>query len=131
MNRKTSRSSKLKKSDRGKLIKKHHEHLDAEEYQKALGKKERGRGIYVLWRGNKIYYIGLSKTSLRRRLRTHAIKDRHKGKWDNFSFYQIGRTRFIKDIESLLIRVCRPDGNKIKGRFQKKNDLGRKKPKST
>ena len=119
---------KHKTSDKGKLINKFLEHRQALDYRFALKKQDRGRGIYVLYRDNRVYYIGLSKSSLRRRIRAHATKDRHKGKWNTYSFYQIGRTKFIKDIESLLIRVCNPHGNKVTGKFNKKNDLKKKLP---
>jgi len=47
-------------------------------------------------------------------------------KWDNFSFYQIGRKGYIKDIETLLLRVCNPSGNRVGGRFKRKYDLRKK-----
>jgi hypothetical protein len=117
---------KKKRTERSKLIKRYLEHRKCEDYKLALSKKNRGRGIYVLYGDKKIYYIGLSKRSLKGRLRRHAIKDRHKGKWTSFSFYQIGRTKYIKDIESLLLRICDPPGNRVSGRFLKRYDLGRK-----
>ncbi|MBI1818805.1 MAG: GIY-YIG nuclease family protein [Nitrospirae bacterium] len=112
-------------SHKNKLIKKYDEQVKCSDYRDALGKNERGRGIYVLFKKTKIYYIGLSKSSLRARLRKHATKDRHKGKWDTYSFYQIGRTKFIKDIETLLLRICQPPGNKNGGRFKKKYNLAK------
>ncbi len=95
-------NEKPRVSDKSRLIKKFIERRKWEDYKIALGKKNRGQGIYVLYSDNKIYYIGLSKSSLRSRLRKHAIKDRHKGKWNYFSFYQITRTKYIKDIESVV-----------------------------
>src|SRR5579863_10120053 len=96
---------RTKTSDKNRLVKKFWENALAEAYAKAPGSKQRGRGIYVLYSKGKIYYIGLSKRSLRSRLRRHALRDRHKGKWDSFSFYRIGRTKYIKDVESLLLRI--------------------------
>jgi GIY-YIG catalytic domain len=124
---KRTTSRRKKPSDRGRLVKKHWEHKSADEYRHVLGKKERGRGIYVLYQKGKVYYIGLSRSSLRGRIRRHAKHDRHKKKWDTFSFYQIGRTRYIKDVEALLLRIVSPPGNWIKGRFVKKHNLARKK----
>jgi hypothetical protein len=115
-----------KKTDKSKLVKKYWEHKPALEYRDALRKKDRGRGIYVLYKNGKIYYIGLSKSSLKGRIEKHAVRDGHKGKWDTFSFYQIGRTRYIKDVESLLLRIIRPPGNKVVGKFHKRYDLSRK-----
>ena len=115
-----------RKTDKSKLIKKYLEHRPASDYVSVLRKRDRGRGIYVLFNGKKVYYVGLSKTSLYRQIRNHATKDRHKNKWRRFSFYQIGRTRFIKDIESLLIRVCKPPGNKVTGKFKRNYDLSKR-----
>lgn len=111
---------KIHKSGKGNLVKYHAEHRKWEDWKTALDKKHRGRGIYVLYKDGEIYYIGLSKSSLRSRLRRHALGDRHKGKWDTFSFYQIGKTRFIKDVESLFLKICRPPGNREGGRLPKK-----------
>ena len=115
-----------KSSDKSKLIKRYLEHKSWKDYNLALGWRQHGRGIYVLYKRNKIYYIGLSKRNLRGRIKRHALKNKHKGKWDNFSFYQIGRTKYIKDIESLLLRISRPEGNRVGGRFRKEYDLNKK-----
>jgi len=117
-----------KTTDRSRLIKKHHEHVDWSSYREALGRKEQGRGIYVLYEDDEVYYIGLSTRSLRSRLAGHATRDKHKGKWNNFSFFQIGRTRYIKDVESLLLRIVHPKGNKVAGTFKKKYNLAHRKP---
>ena len=119
-----------KTSDRSKLVKKHLESVDCNLYREALGSKQRGKGIYILYKGDNVYYIGLSKRSLRGRIRKHATKDRHKGKWDKFSFYQIGKTKYIKDVESLLLRVFRPKGNRVAGRFKRRYNLAKKVKKS-
>ena len=118
----------LKKlSDRNKLVKKFHENVALEKYVTAPGSKQRGRGIYVLYSKGRVYYIGLSKRSLRGRLRRHALRDRHQGKWDTFSFYRIGGTKYIKDIESLLLRIFKPEGNRLLGRFKKQYNLAKRK----
>jgi hypothetical protein len=114
---------KKKKSDKSKLVKKFHEHRSCDSYIEALGKDQKGTGIYILYRGEEIYYVGLSKSSLRSRLRKHAKRDKHKGQWDNFSFYQITRVQYIKDMESLLLRIYRPEGNKKSGKFKSKYNL--------
>lgn len=114
---------KKKKSDKSKLVKRHLEHESCDSYIRALGKDQKGTGVYVLYSGAEIHYIGLSTNSLRRRISKHAKRDRHRGHWDNFSFYQITRKQYIKDIESLLLRIYRPEGNKIGGRFKSKYNL--------
>ncbi|OQY84560.1 MAG: hypothetical protein B6D41_15480 [Chloroflexi bacterium UTCFX4] len=109
-----------KKSDKSRLIKKNMEREKVENFVYALGRKDRGMGIYILFKGDKPYYVGMSKTSLRRRLKNHALKDHHRGQWDKFSFYQVPRQQYIKDIETLLIRVIRPPGNKVRGKYKRK-----------
>lgn len=116
-----------KSSDKNKLVKKYLENKNWKSYKDALGSKQRGRGIYALYKKDSVYYIGLSKKSLRGRLRKHALKDRHKNKWNTFSFYQISKTKYIKDIESLLLRIFRPKRNRAIGRFKKKYNLARSK----
>ena len=116
-----------RKSDKNRLIKKYLENVKRQSYKEALGYRQRGKGIYVLYSKDRVYYIGLSKRSIRSRIRKHALRDRHKRKWDTFSFYQIGRTKYIKDIESLILRIIRPKGNRVGGRFKKKYNLAKKK----
>ena len=57
-----------------------------EEYQHIIKQYVRKRhGVYALYKGDKLYYVGLA-TNLRSRLR-HHLKDRHRGLWDRFSVY--------------------------------------------
>ena len=115
-----------KKSYRNALIRLWDEGRGRKDYREALGRKDRGRGIYVLYSKGRVYYIGLSSSSMRSRLRRHATRDRHAGKWDTFSFYQVRRVKYIKDVESLLLRVFRPSGNKVSGRFHRKYKVTRR-----
>ena len=45
-------------TDKSKLVKKFMEHRDWDEYRIALGIKTRGRGIYALYRGDRLYARG-------------------------------------------------------------------------
>jgi len=112
-----------KHSDKNTLVKNYVEHQNCDSYKKALGSKQRGQGIYVLYQGNIVYYIGLSKKSLRSRLRQHHTRDKHKGKWDNYSFYQISKAEYIKDIETLLLKTFRPIANSKSGKYKSKYNL--------
>jgi hypothetical protein len=118
-----------KQSDKNRLIKNYVEHQDCNSYKNALGYKQRGQGIYILYDGDDVYYIGLSKRSLRSRLRQHHTRDRHKGHWDNYSFYQISRTNYIKDIETVLLKTFRPTGNAVSGKFRSRYNLVKSKTK--
>jgi hypothetical protein len=83
-------------------------------------------GIYVLYRDDKLYYIGLT-TNLHGRLKTH-LKDRLTSKWNKFAIFRIRRVDYLKDIETLLIRVAEPPGNIKKGKFKSNpaTDLNKK-----
>ena len=47
----------------------------------------------------------------------HHLKDRHKGLWDRFSVYITQRNEHVKQLESLLLRIASPVGNRVKGNF--------------
>lgn len=80
-------------------------------------------GLYVLYRRRSLYYIGLAK-DLFWRLHSHT-KDKHMQKWDRFAIYRIARVRYLKDIESLLLRVANPPGNAVAGKFHRDADITR------
>ncbi len=84
----------------------------------------RRTGIYALFRHDELYYAGLA-TNLRSRLR-HHLKDRHKDSWDSFSVYLTIGDVHLRELESLLIRVTRPPGNKMMGRFSGAENIRRK-----
>jgi hypothetical protein len=81
-------------------------------------------GIYALFNKGELYYAGLA-TSLRGRLR-HHLKDRHKDSWDTFSAYLTIGDKHLRELESLLIRVVRPPGNRQMGQFTGAENLERK-----
>jgi predicted GIY-YIG superfamily endonuclease len=110
-------------SNRGKLVKVWDEKVDAQvvgvgQYWKEMPRTgTRGCGIYVLLNGKnskKPYYVGLTNTSLRGRIRHHT-KDHHRGKWTHFSFYQLRRAKYTKDVETIMLRIFEPPGNRAKG----------------
>lgn len=68
-------------------------------------------GIYALYDGTELYYLGKS-TDLRKRVR-HHLRDRHLASWTHFSLYLVRRAAHIHEIESLLIRIANPKGNRI------------------
>ena len=80
-------------------------------------------GIYALYKGEKLYYVGLAN-NLMTRVNQH-LKDRHKGKWDRFSVYLTTDDEHIRPLEALLLRVVNLEGNKVKGRLRGAQDLVR------
>ena len=80
-------------------------------------------GVYALYRRDRLYYVGLA-INLRNRLKAH-LKDRHKGLWDRFSVYLTIEDGHIKELESLVIRIAQPKGNKHSGKFARSENLMR------
>lgn len=80
--------------------------------------------MYALYRRGKLYYVGLA-SNLRSRL-VHHLKDRHQESWDRFSVYLTIGDRHLRELESLILRIVNPPGNKQKGRFVKSEDLRRR-----
>jgi hypothetical protein len=91
-------------------------------FQKRIGAQVGGRhGVYALYRRNKLYYVGLAG-NLKRRLRRH-LSDRHAGLWDRFSVYLTVDHAYLKEIESLVLRIVATEGNRVKGKFLASRDL--------
>jgi hypothetical protein len=80
-------------------------------------------GIYALYDGAKIYYVGLT-TNLFGRIRWH-LKDRHARRWDSFVIFRIKRVNYLKDIETLLTQLVKTEGNRVKGKVPKDADINR------
>ena len=96
-----------------KVLEKHGSHL-----RDLIG---RSHGVYSLYKRDRLYYVGLA-SNLRGRLDQH-LRDRHKGLWDNFSVYLTLESGFMKELESLVLRIAEPKGNKQGGNFVKAQDL--------
>jgi len=122
---KGKKKAKKHESLRGLLVKGYLEKVSSKLFEligDKLNELLKGQsGIYVLYKNNTIYYIGLAK-NLRGRLRGH-LEDRHHNKWNRFSLYAIKRIKYLKDIESLMLRLARPKGNRVIGNFEKRNNL--------
>ena len=96
------------------------EFIDVEKgFSSVPNSRMKGSGIYALYDDYGLYYVGLSNRSLRSRIRRHT-RDRHKNKWTRFSWYRIPRIDHVKDIESILLRIINPKGNRVKGKFRRR-----------
>jgi hypothetical protein len=94
-----------------------------EEYKAQIVAMVKGKsGIYALYRHGKLYYVGLA-SNLMGRLKQHQ-RDRHENKWDRFSLYITKNDEHMKELESLFLRILKPEGNKVKGKFAKSENLG-------
>jgi hypothetical protein len=95
-----------------------------ERYQDLLKDFTRRRnGVYALYRGDRLYYVGLAR-DLRGRVNQH-LKNRHRGAWDRFSMYLTIGDDHVRELESLVLRIVRPKGNKQIGKFKRAEDLRR------
>lgn len=113
-----------KKSHKGKIIKDHKTFVefdgkDNSVFTNVPRSANKGSGIYALYNNYGLYYVGLSNHSIRSRLRDHA-SDEHKGNWNRFSWYNIPNIKYVRDIESALLDIINPPGNKQKGKLKKK-----------
>lgn len=84
---------------------------------------KRYAGVYLLYRKQKVHYVGLMKDLLGR-LKNH-LSDKHKGKWDQFTVFRIQKVRHLKDLETLLQYVTLPPRNVVEGRVPKDADINR------
>jgi hypothetical protein len=94
-----------------------------EEFQDLIRDSLRGRhGIYALYKGDKLYYVGLA-SNLRARLKQH-LRNKHGENWDRFSVYLTIDDKAIKELETLLLRILKKsDGNRLGGRFVRSQNL--------
>lgn len=93
-----------------------------EEYKYVIREYVRNKhGIYALYRRERLYYVGLA-SNLRGRLNSH-LRDRHGKSWDTFAIYLTIDNRFMKELESLILRITKPIGNRVKGGFAKSENL--------
>jgi predicted GIY-YIG superfamily endonuclease len=115
-------------SKKSPLVSQHLENISREaleNYQNIVRRYVRNRqGVYALYRRNKLYYIGLA-SNLRSRL-SHHLRDQHQDSWDRFSVYLTIGDSHLKELESLILRVVKPKGNKQKGKFLKSEDIRRR-----
>jgi hypothetical protein len=76
---------------------------------------QRRAGVYALYKLDRLYYVGLA-SNLMGRIK-HHLRDRHAGLWDRFSVYITTHDDHVKQLETLLLRIAKPRGNRVKGNF--------------
>ncbi len=114
-------------SNQGQLVCQYLENVSREalgEYQRIIKRYVRHRqGVYALYRKGRLYYVGLAG-NLRSRL-SHHLKDRHCESWDRFSVYLTIGDKHLHELETLILRIVKPSGNKQQGKFVLAEDLRR------
>ena len=105
---------------KGALVKGFLEKKDREGFELLLPKYKEvigdSSGIYALYKGRKLYYVGIA-INLLNRVDWHT-KDKHKNRWDKVSFFVIDKHRYSKDIETVILRIAEPRGNGTRGKFE-------------
>ena len=61
---------------------------------------------------------------MKARLKAH-LKDRHTGLWTRFSVYFTTDPGHLKELESLVLRIANPTGNRVKGKLPGSSDQKR------
>jgi len=77
-------------------------------------------GIYALYLGNKLKYVGLS-IDLYRRSKGRSLYD--KKNWDNIKFFQFRNRKHLKDVETFFLRILKPPWNDAGGKFKHEGSL--------
>jgi len=116
----------MKSKNKGQLVCQHLEKISRkllEDYPELVKQFRYRHGIYALYKGNKLFYVGLA-SNLRSRLR-HHLHDKHKQNWDRFSIYLTITDEHLRELESLVMRIASPKGNVQAGKFSRSQDLKR------
>lgn len=110
---------------RRRLVTQHLEDISwsvLEAYPEMIRELIKGRaGVYALYRRKNLYYVGLA-SNLMGRLKSH-LRDRHNGKWDRFGVYLTVSNEHMKELESLMLRIASPPGNRTGGKFARSENL--------
>jgi len=111
---------KISGSMKGALVKGFLEKKDRKGFELLLSRYKEvigdSSGIYALYKGRKLYYVGIA-INLLNRVDWHT-KDKHRNKWDKVSFFVIDKHRYSKDIETVILRIANPKGNGTRGKFE-------------
>lgn len=78
-------------------------------------------GICAPYRGKKLHYTGLTGNLLGR-IKWHQ-RDRHRNKWDHFAIFRIQWGRYLRDIDTLILNLVEPPGDRANGKLRRDADL--------
>jgi hypothetical protein len=118
--KKQTKKRAIRHSEKGALVKGYLERKDRKGFELLLPRYKEvigdSSGIYSLYKGDKLYYVGIAQNLLSR-VEGHT-KDKHKHRWDKVSFFVIDKHRYSKDIETVILRIAEPKGNGTRGKFE-------------
>ncbi len=79
-------------------------------------------GIYALYNNNKLFYVGRTQ-NLRARIK-HHMRGKFATKWNKFRIFLIDN-KHLPDVETIVITIAEPEGNKKIGLSHKRGQLDR------
>jgi len=100
---------------KGRVIRRYGNNIPIEDFPKwqdLIKTKERGCGLYALYRGDNLMYVGLATQSIRSRIEKH-MSDPNKP-FTHFAVFLVTgsdttvRKRQIRDLEALLLNIIKP-----------------------
>ncbi len=71
------------------------------------------------------YWRTTSTVTIETPLRPSSFLNRHANKWDAFSLYLVQNVNYLRELESLLVHIAEPKGNRVRGRFARSSNLMR------
>ena len=110
-------AKKKSRIKRGSLIKYPLENIRAECFE-AIRKElkdilHKQPGIYAFYEGDKVVRVGLTGSLYGRIYGQWKSK---KLKWDKFSIFVVRNIKYLRDLETAIVRIAKPKGNKQVGR---------------
>ena len=99
----------------GRVIRRYRRNIplkDFEAWSEYIRSRAGGCGLYALYAGEQLLYVGVATKSIRSRIRTH--KNAGKIPFTHFSAFLVtgkscaARVRRIRDLEALLLKVIKP-----------------------
>ena len=94
--------------------------------EKIIKKQLNGQaGIYLLFNNDELVYIGSSGDLYNRVESGHNGWTRLKGKWNKFAYIKTATNKEAREIESILIHICKPKYNNDNGTLPTNEKLKR------
>lgn len=79
-------------------------------------------GVYALYNDDKLYYVGITQ-NLRARIQDH-MRGKMATKWNKFRIFLIDK-QHLRDVETIVLTIAEPEGNKKGGILPKRGQLDR------
>ena len=77
-------------------------------------------GVYALYNDEKLYYVGRTR-NLRARIKDH-LRSKNATKWNKFRIFLIDN-KHLRDVETIILTISTPKGNKKQGILPKRGQL--------